>query len=61
MAAPMAAGAAALLRASEPGLAPRDVARRLIRAGADLCGSKLPRLDAAAALRISAAPASVCP
>ena len=60
MAAPMAAGAAALLRASEPNLAPRDVARRLARASADLCGSKLRRIDAAAALQISAAPASVC-
>ena len=60
MAAPMAAGAAALLRAREPGLAPRDVARRLSRFSAELCGSKLRRIDAAAALQNSAPPATVC-
>ena len=60
MAAPLAAGAAALLRANEPTLAPRDVARRLTRVSAELCGTPLRRVDAAAALLNTAPPATVC-
>ena len=60
MAAPLAAGAAALLRAKEPTLLPRDVARRLTLVSAALCGAKLRRIDAAAALLNTAPPATVC-
>ncbi len=51
MAAPMAAGVAALLRARDPSLSARDVARRLIGTGANLCSSQLRTVDAAAALQ----------
>lgn len=61
MAAPLAAGAAALVRALNPNLSPRDVARRLTRISAPLCdGSKLRQIDAAAALR-NQVPADRCP
>ena len=60
MAAPLAAGAAALLRAKEPRLLPRDVVRRLTLVSAALCGAKLRRIDAAAALLNTAPPATVC-
>lgn len=62
MAAPLAAGTAALLRAKDPALSSKDVARRLASVGATLCGAKLRRIDAAAALldaRSSAA--TTCP
>jgi len=51
MAAPLAAGVAALLRAAEPGLASKDVVRRIARTGAPLCGTDILQLDALAALR----------
>ena len=61
MAAPLASGVAALLRSADPALAPRDVARRLIRTGATLCGdAKLAQIDAAAAL-LDSRPALFCP
>ena len=50
MAAPLAAGTAALVRALNPDMSPRDVARRLTRISANLCGSKLRQIDAAAAV-----------
>jgi subtilisin family serine protease len=50
MAAPLAAGAAALVRARHPSLGARDVARRLIGTSAPLCGSDLRGIDASAAL-----------
>jgi subtilisin family serine protease len=55
MAAPLAAGTAALVRALNPGMSPRDVTRRLIRHSAPLCGSQLRQVDAAAALGAPAA------
>jgi len=48
MAAPLVAGAAALLRAVQPELAPRDVVRKLERSGSALIGSNTPQVDAAA-------------
>ncbi len=50
MAAPLAAGAAALLRAQNPGLAPKDVVQQLKRTSAVLCGTNLRLIDPAAAL-----------
>jgi subtilisin family serine protease len=61
MAAPLAAGTAALVMAREPGLVPRDVARRLVRASGNLCGTKLRRIDAAAALQNLVPPDAACP
>lgn len=61
MAAPLAAGVAALVRGREPQLPPRDVVRRLVRSGQPLCGSALAQLDAAAALGLPAAPPAACP
>jgi len=60
MAAPLAAGTAALVRAANPGLSPRDVTRRLIRVSANLCGTKLRQVDAAAAVS-NVVPADTCP
>jgi subtilisin family serine protease len=51
MAAPLAAGTAALLRAYEPGLSSKDVVRRIARTGSALCGTDLLQVDALAALR----------
>lgn len=51
MAAPFVAGAAALVRALNPDMAPDDVARRLVSTTTALQGSKLRQLDAAAAVR----------
>ena len=50
MAAPLAAGSAALLRSFDRMLAPSDVVKRLKRASAMLCGTALRQVDAAAAL-----------
>jgi subtilisin family serine protease len=62
MAAPLAAGAAALLKAREPGLAARDVVRRLERISAPLCGTNAQRqIDAEAALRNVMPAAAPCP
>ena len=61
MAAPLASGAAALLRAANPGMAPRDVARRLARVSATLCnGARIGQIDAAAAL-LNQVPVEPCP
>jgi subtilisin family serine protease len=61
MAAPLTAGAAALVRAADPGLGPKDVTRRLIRISANLCGTKLRQVDAAAALTKVVPIDTVCP
>lgn len=62
MAAPLAAGAAALLKSREPGLSARDVARRLERISAPLCGTNAQRqIDAEAALRNLMPAATPCP
>jgi subtilisin family serine protease len=61
MAAPLAAGTAALLRASEPALSPKEAARRLERVSAALCGTdRFGRLDAAAVLLNKAPPPTAC-
>ncbi len=59
MAAPLVAGAAALLRAAKPGLRAQEAASRLVATAAPLCGNGPPRLDAAAALGLSGSTA-VC-
>ena len=51
MAAPLATGAATLVRAADPGLAPKDVVTRLKRTGAPLCGKAAQvQIDALAAV-----------
>ena len=61
MAAPLAAGTAALVRALNPDLSPKDVAERLVRVSAGLCGTDLRQVDAAAAL-LNVVPADpTCP
>lgn len=60
MAAPLAAGTAALLRATEPAVSARDVVQRLVRVSAALCGAKLRRIDAAAVLLNEAPPPTLC-
>jgi thermitase len=60
MAAPMVAGAAALLRAREPGLAARDAAEHLVLTSAALCGTQLRRVDPVAAMGGAAPAATVC-
>ena len=50
MAAPLAAGTAALLRSMDLRLAPVDVVRRLKRTSALLCGTGLRQVDAGAAV-----------
>ena len=50
MAAPLAAGTAALVRSLNPGLAPAEVVRRLKRTSSLLCGTALRQVDAAAAV-----------
>jgi hypothetical protein len=62
MAAPLAAGAAALLKAREPSLSAKDLVRRLERISAPLCATNAQRqIDAEAALR-NVMPADVpCP
>jgi subtilisin family serine protease len=62
MAAPLAAGVAALVKSQEPGLSARDLVRRLERRSAAMCGTDAQRqIDAAAALRISPPPDADCP
>jgi subtilisin family serine protease len=51
MAAPLAAGTAALVRAAYPSLRPVDIATRMITTGAPLGGAVRRRVDAAAVLR----------
>ena len=62
MAAPLAAGVAALLKAREPQLTTRDIVRRLERRSAALCGTNAQRqIDAEAVLRDRAPAATACP
>ena len=61
MAAPLTAGTAALVRAANPELSAKDVARRIIRASANLCDTKLREVDAAAALQDIQPPPTSCP
>jgi subtilisin family serine protease len=57
MAAPLAAGVAALVRARSPGLAPVDVTKRLERSGAQLCGNtNIVQINADAAVRNKVSP-----
>lgn len=60
MAAPLAAGVAALVRAQQPLLAPRDLVRGIVRSAAPLCGTLIGQVDAAAALGLPPAAAPVC-
>ena len=60
MAAPLAAGVAALVRSLDVGLAPGDVVKRIKRMSSTLCGSALRQVDAAAAVSNLAPPATVC-
>lgn len=50
MAAPLAAGVAALVVAVQPGIAAREVVRRLSRSASALCGTDIRQIDAAAAV-----------
>ena len=61
MAAPLAAGTAALVRSLDPAMTPGDVVRRLRRASAMLCGTQLRQVDAAAAVTNVVPPAITCP
>ena len=61
MAAPLAAGTAALLRSLDVGMAPTDVVNRIRRASATLCGTPLRQVDAAAALSNIVPAALQCP
>lgn len=61
MAAPMVAGAAALLRAAYPTWPPSEVASRLAADGRPLCGTTLRQIDPARSLGAPAAPAAACP
>lgn len=61
MAAPLVSGTAALVLALEPGLGPDDVARRLARRSAALCGTGLRQVDAAAAVLDQVSPVMTCP
>ena len=62
MAAPLAAGVAALVKSVEPGISAKDLARRLERNTTALCGTDAQRqIDAVAALTRAAAPGVTCP
>ena len=62
MAAPLAAGTAALVRSLKPKMKAVDVARRVVRASAALCGGAKQRVvDAAAALTNVVPPDAPCP
>jgi subtilisin family serine protease len=60
MAAPVAAGTAALVRALNPDMSPKNVARRLVRFGSALCGTRLRQVDAAAAVLNAMPPDNGC-
>ena len=61
MAAPLAAGTAALVRSLFPGVTPKDLVRRLERSSSMLCGTKIRQVDAVAALNNTVPPDIVCP
>lgn len=60
MAAPLAAGVAALVRAVHPASAPRDVVRQMVRSGVGLCGTHIPQLDALRAIVGTTKDAPLC-
>lgn len=60
MAAPMAAGVAALLRAQQPALKPADVTNLIASKGSSLCGASLKQVDAAATLGLAQWSAPSC-
>ena len=60
MAAPLVAGAAALLHGFNPGLKPDDVIKRLTDRSSVLCGTNLRQIDAAAALLDKSPPTTIC-
>lgn len=61
MAAPLAAGTAALVRSLFPAITPKDLVRRLERSSAMLCGTSIRQVDAVAALANTTPPDIVCP
>jgi subtilisin family serine protease len=61
MAAPLAAGTAALVQSLDFSLTAKDLARRLERSSAGLCGTNTRRVDALAAVTDTVAPAPSCP
>lgn len=61
MAAPFAAGAAALVRGVNRSMKPDEVIRRLADRAATLCGTNLRQIDVAAAVTDKAPPATLCP
>jgi subtilisin family serine protease len=61
MAAPLAAGVAALVKARNPDWKPVDVTKRLADRSAMLCGTTLRRIDAAGAVNDQTPPDIVCP
>jgi thermitase len=61
MAAPMAAGAAALLRSQFPQWKPSDVTSKLTSNGRQLCGSSLKQIDPMSALGGTSGPGIACP
>jgi subtilisin family serine protease len=60
MASPLAAGVAALVRARNPALQPKDVATRLKRTAATLCGTNIRQVDAYAAVFNIEPPSGSC-
>jgi subtilisin family serine protease len=61
MAAPLASGVAALVKARNPDWKPVDVTKRLADRSARLCGTTLRRVDAAGAVNDQVPPDSACP
>jgi subtilisin family serine protease len=61
MAAPLAAGTAALVQSLDFTLTAKDLARRIERSSAPLCGTNTRRVDALAAVTDTVAPAPSCP
>jgi subtilisin family serine protease len=61
MASPLTAGTVALVRAVNPTMSPKDVARRVIRISASLCGTNLRQIDAVAALQNVIPADATCP
>jgi subtilisin family serine protease len=59
MAAPMAAGVAALVKSAYPKMSAKEIARRIVATSAALCGTRIPQVDALSAL--SGAPPPGCP
>jgi subtilisin family serine protease len=61
MAAPFVTGTAALLISRYPGVAPRQVTRRIERTSTELCGVDIPQIDVAAALGDAGTGGPPCP